>query len=802
PPTSSLLTRWLIERLQRQMPRAEVRFDPTAAPIQRWRGAERAFGQVLEPHYDLKRARVIVALDADFLTAGPVSLRWARHFAQGRRIRSPDEPMSRLYHAGPAMDVTASRADERLPIEARRVHDVALALLEGVGEEPEIPQAVRDAAREPSPGARAMAWVRAAAGDLLHHRGRAVVVAGDEQPASVHVLAHALNELIGSHGETASLASSPLLEAGGTRFDPEPLLDALGAGEVRTLAVGSWNPAYAAPFRDRWRELAPKADAHAYLCHTRDESAELATWVLPRAHFLEAWGDGRAYDGTRTLTQPLIDPLYGSRTLDQLLALLAGRGSVSGRALLAEVWDSEPERGADLASLDRALADGLVTGSAFAPRRPGLKWDAVADAAAAKTRRESSYELLTRPDARVRRGTQANNPWLQETPDPVTKVVWDNAATLSPADARDLGVEQGDVVRISTPERSVEVPALPQPGQAEGTVVVALGYGQRGRMSVASDVGADVAALRADDRPGGGRAVRIERTGARHELVTTQQENTTHDRPIVLHRSLDEWAADPDFAHKHDGELPTLYPKRLEGSPQWGMAIDLAACTGCSACVVACQVENNTPVVGKGQVAIGREMHWLRIDRYYTGEGESAQMHVQPMLCQHCEDAPCEYVCPVNATVHSPDGLNEMVYNRCVGTRFCSNNCPYKVRRFNFLEYNGDLGPTERMGKNPDVTVRARGVMEKCTYCVQRIRRTQIEAQVERRSLRRGEVRTACQQACPSRAISFGRISDPDAEVTQWQQQPRAYAALHELGTRPRTRYLAEVRNPPDGGEG
>jgi Fe-S-cluster-containing dehydrogenase component len=351
-------------------------------------------------------------------------------------------------------------------------------------------------------------------------------------------------------------------------------------------------------------------------------------------------------------------------------------------------------------------------------------------------------------------------------------------------------------VKLTSGDRSVELPAFVQPGQAPRAVSVWLGHGRGGSESVARDVGVDVAPLRRLDAPWAIRGVQMGKTGRSERVVMTQLESSQHDRPLALHRTLEGWAKEPDFAREQNEPQASIMPDRLIGSPQWGMAVDLSVCTGCSACVIACQAENNVPVVGKSGVALKREMHWIRIDRYYGGTNDDPRVDLQPMLCQHCEKAPCEYVCPVNATVHSPDGLNEMVYNRCVGTRFCSNNCPYKVRRFNFFKYTGDLPETVQMVMNPDVTVRGRGVMEKCTYCVQRVREAEIKARIERRPVHDGEVVTACQQACPPRAIVFGLVSDPASPVSRWRASPRTYGVLNDQGTQPRTRYLARISNP------
>jgi Fe-S-cluster-containing dehydrogenase component len=791
-PTTSPLTVGQLTRLRARLPHAHVHFDPSAAPLARWEGARRMYGEALEAHFDFARAEVVLALDADFLGAGPASLRWARDFARRRRLGSATDPAIRLYAVGPLMEVTSAQADHRWMVPAGAVHRVAAALLAEVARHLPVPSPLPAALPGVGPREDEAPWIRAAAENLVRHRGRAAVVVGDHQPPEVHVIGHALNEVVGAMGATTWLAPSPMHDAHGAPFDPEPLLQALEAGEVRTLVLGEGNPAYAAPFRERFARLVPRAREVVHLSTHRNETSRLATWIVPQAHDLEAWGDRRAYDGTWTLIQPAIRPLHGGRTVDELLALLEGEARMPPRLLLERAWREGPM--ADAAPED-TLAHGFVPGSTFAPLRREPRWDAAADALGATASPEEGVEVVVRPDFRVRAGQHANVPLLHECPDPLSRIVWDNAAHIDPRTAARLGVKRGDVVRLEVDGRAVELPAYVMPGQAVGVVGVSLGYGRTGDETVARGVGVDVGPLRSPEHPWGVPNASVTVTGQRRPLVSVQMEDWHHDRGIIRDVTLADWRARPELPDVHVAHHPSLYRDRLEGAPQWAMAIDLNACTGCAACVVACQVENNVPVVGKGQVGMRREMHWLRIDRYFSGDPAHPRMHTQPMLCQHCEKAPCEYVCPVNATTHSPDGLNEMTYNRCVGTRFCSNNCPYKIRRFNYFEWNGNVPETLKMMKNPDVTVRARGVIEKCTFCVQRIRRAQIEAKVEGQPHREVEVRTACQQVCPSGAITFGSLTDREAQVVAWNDNPRAYRVLEDLGTRPRVTYLAQVHN-------
>ncbi|HEX4447441.1 MAG TPA: 4Fe-4S dicluster domain-containing protein, partial [Polyangiaceae bacterium] len=532
-------------------------------------------------------------------------------------------------------------------------------------------------------------------------------------------------------------------------------------------------------------------------------------------HFLEAWGDARAFDGTASIVQPLMRPLFEGKTAGQVLAGLTGEADVTSRELVERSWRAGSRGGAggDAGEHDvhdagdarwqQALVRGVMDeGPAPAPRvPPRVDWTAITRALSAPRPPRAELEVVFFADAKVYDGRFANNAWLQELGDPVTKLTWDNAALISPATAARHGVASEDEVELEVRGRKVRAPALLVPGMADDVVAIALGYGQAIEGRVSSGTGADAYAVRDSRAPWFDDAT-LRRTGGSWALALTQEHASMEERPIVLCRTLAEYRADPGFAEPNNEKRRSLYGVVPAAPHQWGMTIDLNACTGCSACVTACMAENNIPVVGKGGVRLGREMQWIRLDRYLgpglvAGAGGPAAL-VQPMLCQHCEKAPCEYVCPVNATVHSHDGLNEMVYNRCVGTRFCSNNCPYKVRRFNFFNYNvsSEATGTLSLAKNPDVTVRARGVMEKCSYCVQRIREVEIRARREERPIRDREIQTACQQTCPTDAIVFGDIADPSTQVAATRKNGRLYAVLNDLGTLPRTRYLARIANP------
>jgi molybdopterin-containing oxidoreductase family iron-sulfur binding subunit len=805
-----------------------VHFDASVSRAAAWAGARLAFGRALEPRWDFAKADVVVALDADFLATTSAPPAWARAWSSRRRLASPHDAMSRLYVVEPRLTVTGMSADERLRARARDVASVAAGLLAQLatgargapssGSAPfermgsPIPAEVRDAASARSAGAHA-AWVRAVAGDLRAHAGSSLVLAGDGQPPIVHAMAHAMNELLGNAGKTVTYGPSPLFEAGEESHGLEGLVRAIDAGDVGTLVVVGADPVYTAPadqdFAGRLRRVATTA----YVGVRETATARACAWTAPEAHWLEAWSDAVAFDGTASIAQPLINPFFEVRTAAQVLAAIAGDADATSRDLVTRYWQKRMPGDFD-ASWRQSLVHGVIAGTALSPVTARVDWSPVARALAAPAPAEGPLEVVYFADAKVHGGRFGDNTWLQELADPVTKVTWDNAALVAPSTAERLGLDSEQVIELRVRDRSVRAPVLVVPGTADDVIALALGYGQTIPDRVSYGVGANAYALR-DSRAEWFDDVTLHATGERWPLARTQEHGTMEGRPIVLYRTLAEYRADADFAKPLNDRPYSLYNLEPDAPHQWGMTIDLNACTGCSACVVACMVENNVPVVGKEGVRLGRAMHWLRIDRYFVGDpaqdrrsssgplhasvrgpGASSVAVVQPMLCQHCEKAPCEYVCPVNATVHSHDGLNEMIYNRCVGTRFCSNNCPYKVRRFNFFNYTSDTPESLRLVRNPDVTVRARGVMEKCTYCVQRIREVEIVARREQRPITDGEIVTACEQTCPTGAIVFGDVADPKTRVSKSLQNGRLYEVLHELGTLPRTRYLARVVNP------
>jgi Fe-S-cluster-containing dehydrogenase component len=792
PPTGSPLVSALVDAIRDRLPEARFHFHAPLSTGNGWEGARLAFGRVLDPVFDLEAADVVLTVDADFLATGPFHLRNARQFGARRRPEHP-RGMNRLYAIESGFTPTGAMADHRLAVSSRAAAGLLGAVLAEVAGRAGAGD-VLGGLEARRPDAIPAEWVRALAEDLLAHRGRAAVVVGERQPAAVHAMGHALAGLVDAPGATARYVPPSILEAGEASHDPAILAGALEAGEVRTLVTLGVNPLYDGAGHDGLVEAWGRADRRIHLGLYEDETAAAADWFVHQAHVFESWGDARAFDGTVSLVQPLIRPLYGGFTETQILAAMAGLETGSPHDLLQSHWRRET----GLLVFDpwwrEAVQRGVVAGTAASPVAAAPNLGAVADAAAAlDAGTAAGIELALRPDPRTYDGRFANNAWLLELPESLTQLCWTNPVLLGPATADRLGVRAGDVLRLRADQTTVEAPAEILVGHPEDVATLSLGWGRRGGGRLARDRGADAYRLRRDDAFWFRTGVDIENTGRRMRLARVQEEDTQHGRNIARSLDLETFAAE-GIEGPHD--WPSFRMNRPTGSPQWAMAIDLSACLGCNACAMACQAENNVPVVGPGNVALGRQMHWLRLDRYFEGDAASPDTRLQPMLCQHCETAPCEYVCPVNATVHSPDGLNEMVYNRCVGTRFCSNNCPYKVRRFNYFDYNRDRAETEKMVANPQVTVRARGVMEKCTFCVQRIRTAQIDTRTQGRTIADGELLTACQQACPTEAIVFGDMTDPDSRVSRLREGDRGYDVLEELATFPRIRYLARIRNP------
>ncbi len=752
-------------------------------------GTRLAFGRPLETRYRLEAADVILSLDADFLAPGPGNLAYAKAFSRRRRAFGGNE-MNRLYVVESTPSITGSIADHRFQARPSAFEGIAWALAAALGVVPEE-------------GVEGPEWIGAVARDLTAHPGRGLIVAGPSLSPEVHALVHAMNDRLGNRG--ATLLHTPPVPASITAAPLSELVAEMRAGKVSLLAILGGNPVYDAPADLGFGEALSTVRMSVHLGLHTDETARRVHWHLPQAHYLETWSDARAFDGTATIRQPLIAPLYDGHGLHEVVSIFQGKPGRSDHDIVKETWRNLWKQAGKSTPFDlfwrTSLHEGVVADSGFAPIPPEtlpIRRDFLATWK--RHEPQEGIEIVFRPDPTIHDGRYTNNGWLQETPKPLTKLTWDNALLLAPATAASLGIENGAHLRVTFEGRSVEAPAWILPGQTEGCVTVHLGYGRRATGRVGTGTGFDAYALRTSAARWSGVGVKLEKTGRKSLLVSTQDHHAMAGRPIVRTATREHFEKHPEFAkhmaHDPDPSL-TLYPPEHEyRGYAWGMAIDLSRCTGCSACTVACQAENNIPIVGKDQVANGREMHWIRIDRYYSGEIDDPATHHQPVLCQQCENAPCEPVCPVGATVHSAEGLNDMVYNRCVGTRYCANNCPYKVRRFNFLQYADRETESLKAMRNPNVTVRVRGVMEKCTYCVQRINAARIAAKKEGREIRDGEIVTACQAVCPSEAIVFGDINDPESRVSRWKAQPLDYSLLGELGTRPRTTYLAKITNP------
>jgi MoCo/4Fe-4S cofactor protein with predicted Tat translocation signal len=749
-------------------------------------GAQLAFGQPLETHYHFDKAAVVVTLDSDFLGIDEPTILPTKQFSKRRRILESSGEMNRLYAAESAYTITGAMADHRLRARTADIGLLASALAKevGVGGELKVLQGNQPAYAK---------WVTAVAKDLKAHTGKSIVVAGPKQPAAVHALVHAINKQLGNFGETVTFTKIESFEPHVSGL--KTLANEMAGSQVRVLLIIGGNPAYTAPTDFDFGANLKRVEFSAYLGEEVNETAASANWALPKTHFLEAWGDARAMDGTATVQQPMIEPLYEGKPAIEVLAVLADFKDKRPYDIVHNYWTEQWPAADRERKWRKALHEGTVEGTAYAEVKP-----ASVAAAPALPAAPEGMEVVFRPSASLYDGRFANNPWLQETPDPITKLVWDNAAMVSPATAKSLNIVNGDVLTIQASGREVRMPAMIQPGHADNSVTVALGYGRTRCGHVGTGVGHNVGVIRTSTAFWYATGAKVTKTGDSYTLVTTQEHFSMEGRPLVLEAGLEEYKKTPEFVKERSEheELFSLFEEhKYDKGNQWGMVIDLNTCIGCNACLVACIAENNIPVVGKEMVAKGREMHWIRLDRYYVGNSEDPQLVTQPINCQQCESAPCESVCPVAATIHSPEGLNDMAYNRCIGTRYCANNCPYKVRRFNFLDYHKDIQESTKMVHNPNVTVRMRGVMEKCNYCVQRIQETKIAAHADgRRPIRDGEVLTACQQTCPADAIVFGNILDPNSEVAKRKKQDTHYALLAELNTKPRTTFSAKLRNP------
>jgi molybdopterin-containing oxidoreductase family iron-sulfur binding subunit len=786
-----------LARLQARLPGVQWhQWEPTAREGAT-AGAAEAFGEQVETRYDFSRADVIVSLDANLFAGLPGSVRYTREIAAKRAARDDRREMARLMAIESTPTITGATADHRWRVKASQVEDVARALaaelgVEGLAAAGTLPTGVSEDD------------IMAIATDLRAHPGASVVVAGEEQPARVHALAHALNAHLGNVGNAVVYTDPVVAQPESQLASMTSLVADMRAGDVNMLVILGGNPVYDAPADLDFAAALESVSTRIHLGLFEDETSRLCQWHVPEAHYLEAWGDARAYDGTVSMVQPLIDPLHGGRTVCEVMAILLGESGQDGQAIVRDYWRTQYDAGALPAELGltfdkvwrRLLHDGVVPASAAASRAATLVdgWDRGRSALAG-----DGLEVIFRADPTIHDGRFANNGWLQETPKPLTKLTWDNAAFVSPATAESLDVANEDIVTLTLEGRSVRAPIWILPGQPDDSVTVTLGYGRSEVGRVGTGTGYDAYRLRTSGGLGFATGLVVEPTGGSYSLASTQMHHSMEGRDLVRVGDFEEFRATGNIHHPHThvpGPDESLFPQFEYNGHSWGMSIDLNLCVGCNGCVTACQAENNIPVVGKTEVSNGREMHWIRIDRYWGGDLDDPETVFQPVTCMHCDNAPCEVVCPVAATVHGSEGLNEMVYNRCVGTRYCANNCPYKVRRFNFFEYTDYADtPVLELLQNPDVTVRSRGVMEKCTYCVQRINGARQDAKVAGREMQDGDVVTACQQACPAQAITFGDLNDPESAIAAARQEPLHYGILEELGTRPRTNYLARLRN-------
>ena len=800
--TSPTLARqW--KAVQASYPKAKlVQYDPAIA------GTALAGGPT--PQFDLADADILVSLDADFLSSAayPGHHKLTREYAQRRK--DPNR-LNRLYSIESTPTTTGMKAEHRLGLRASEIPAFAAALAMAVG-------AQGAAASSYNWTGEQQKFLAALAKDLKANPGKSAVLPGIYQDPSVAALAMAINTALGNVGKTVSVSSEPLNPIPSDQFgDFKALVADLNAGKVDWLVILNSNPIYSAPSDFDFADAFNKAQTVAHLGTHVDETGEIAHWHIPAAHPLEYWSDARAYDGTVSIVQPLIEPLYGGRTAHDVFQTLLNEPQLSAYEAVRQTWQSTIKGDFEI-GWRKSLHGGWIDGTAFDKGGTPAASQANVPAPSAK----DAIEIIFRPDPNIYDGRWSNVGWLQELPKPVTNLSWDNAAIVSGATLSRLNLEEDDILEITVGNGKVKAPVVVAPGHPDNSVTVYLGYGRLTAGRVGSGQGFSAYAIRPSSAPfyavgslkklEGKWGVAITKShyqdhrskaadGEGNGNNSMEGNEAIGERGIIRYATLDEYKKNPGFANEGEGHErtnleTTLFPNWTYPENAWGLSIDMNSCTGCNACVVSCYAENNIAVVGKQQVRIGRNMQWIRIDSYFEGDLASPRAHFQPMLCQHCENAPCEQVCPVGATVHTPEGLNTMVYNRCVGTRYCSNNCPYKVRRFNFLLFSDFETESLKLMRNPDVSVRSRGVMEKCSYCVQRITAARIEADKENRPIRDGEIQTACQQACPAQAITFGNINDKGSRVAKLRADERTYQVLADLNTRPRTTYVAAVLNP------
>ena len=794
-PTSSPTMGSLMEQVQTAFPQSKwVQWEPVNRDNVR-AGSQLAFGQYVETRYNLEKADIILALDGDFLSSGfPGFLYYARQFA-ARRNPDLKEKMSRFYSIQSTPTNTSGKADHRLPVRASEVEQLARAIAAGLG-----------AGGGGSVPPQYQKFVAAVVKDLQAHKGAAVVIPGDNQPPAVHALAHAMNAALGANGNTVTYTESVQAKPQDQTAALKDLVGEMNAGKVDLLLIVGANPVYDAPADFGFADAMDKVPLRVQHGLYQDETYDHVHWHINGTHYLEQWGDTRAFEGTASIVQPLVAPLYNGKSAYEFIFATVGSPESAGYDIVRRYWQDQVKGDFDTA-WRKALNDGYIADTAFPAKTVSSKGGNIPSTNSISP---EVMEVIFRRDPMIYDGSKANNGWLQETPKPITNLCWDNAVLISPSQAKKSGLVTGDIVEIDVNGRKVKGPIWPQPGHPDNSITVFLGYGRTKAGRVGTDVGFSGYKIRGSDAPWYAET-RIKKVGEGFGFAHPQGfmyidysdlpkgTEPLKNRHIIRKATLADFISNPDFAHEGIESPPpemTLYTNYKYTELKWGMTIDMNSCIGCKTCIVACQAENNIPVVGKEQTMRGRQMQWLRVDVYYEGGTENPNMFYQPVPCQQCENAPCEVVCPVGATVHSTEGLNDMVYNRCVGTRYCSNNCPYKVRRFNFLLFQDFTTPQFKMMRNPEVSVRSRGVMEKCTYCIQRISHGRITAEKENRKVRDGEVITACQQACPAGAIVFGDLNDPNSRVSKIKAQQRNYNLLEDLNTRPRTSYMAIVQNP------
>ncbi|MCC5933603.1 MAG: TAT-variant-translocated molybdopterin oxidoreductase [Balneolales bacterium] len=784
-------------------------------------GTQAAFGRKLRPVYHLDKADVVVSVDFDFMAIAPDMVRLNRDYADRRRVESTDDAMNRLYVIENDLSVTGSNADHRLRLKAGDIPAFVAALGNKLSET----QSGLSAFSGVSNSFSQHLWVSVLAQELASNRGRAVLAAGEHHPVAVHAMVAAINAALGNTGQTVEYTQVPYHD---NSYDPDALsrvADAIANGNVDTLVILGGNPVFNSPSDIDFEALMDRAGTSIHLSSHVDETSAKATWHINRSHYLEYWGDIADYRGQLSVIQPTIQPLFGSKCETEFLSAVLHGESRECYDIVRETWNSV-FRSEFETNWEKTVHDGVYTGSRFnaasvslvsgftAMLQNMLEQHSVSN--------DGNIELVLKADRKLFDGRYANNGWLQELPDPITKITWDNVAAMSPATAEQLGVRERkfgeteyDLLNITANGTTFQMPAWILPGHADNSITISVGYGRKSLGKVADDIGHNAYIGFTTAGPVAATAVSVEVARRNYPVACTQNHHSMEGRPLAREATISEYKADPRIAadkvyvpgRREDGMPKNLFNDQLFPShqPQWGMAIDLNACTGCGVCTIACQAENNIPVIGKREVVRNREMHWIRIDRYFSGDQADPQVIHQPIPCMHCEQAPCEMVCPVAATTHSDDGLNQMTYNQCIGTRYCSNNCPFKVRRFNFFNYAKNWLEIDedpdiiQMAMNPDVSVRFRGVMEKCTYCVQRINRAKIATKnATGNSIKPadGTVKTACQQACPTQAITFGDLTDDNSVISRTKRNDRNYVMLEEINIRPRTSYLAKLRNP------